>query len=332
MKERNAYQLLFTKDFGSGPLFKNQGELAFELINTKNSHYYTDKADKDYFKKLGNLKVYVSQLFSDNTRRTVTPQFKQSLFAAIVERNKNDKFDTQFVTDEIISDLIEKNTPARIEIIREPVPDVVNEFYSNLTNASYISVFTARELILNKTSRLVDSLIEGLITSLFEGTQNKWYRFNFPLEQLCTLFWMGVRKELAKYIGSSRYPRQWMINTLYENKILPFAADNIAEHGYDLDMKISSEIVQYLSNSDIITVFYLQSPVYSLPIITLNPNDRQAAQTYCVFQSSSGEDQLHKMTRDEMFFWSYFVWDNLRVNNSGKQLKYSPVVSSVRNQ
>jgi hypothetical protein len=327
MKERKAYQLLFIENFGNGPLFKNQGYLAQELVNIRESSYYTEKTASDYSKRLGNLKVFVSQLFSDNTRRVVTSDFKKSLHEILKSKTLEHSFDHEAIADEIIDDLIQKNTSSKIEIHKEASSDLLVEFYSNMTNASYITIFSTREFKVEKNFSFTDFLIDDLIKSLFEGTQSKWYRFNFPLEQICSLFWIGVRKELIKYFIAYKYPLEPLVKTFYDNKVLSFKMDTLklTEEDPNLASKISTGIVEYLSNNDIITVFHLKAPTYLIPTIALNPNDRQSSQTYCVLQSDSGIDNLHKLTRDEMLLWKFFVWDNLRLNNSGKPVKYSDI-------
>jgi hypothetical protein len=328
--EENAYFLLFKDDFGGSPLFKNQGDLASHIINTPGTLYYISKADSEYLKRLGNLKVYLSQLFSEVTRRNVTTEFKKSLQLVVKNRLQGLDVNGDEIVDTVIHDLVQKNSTNRQDVNKEPT-NLYLEFYSNLANADYVSVFSTREIRLENKTSFTDLLLDGLIKALNEGVQNKWYRFNFPTIQTCALFWMALKNEIAKHFIINRLYLPLAIDQLYANKVISFnskSAEDINKF-VDIENKIASDILHFLSKSKIISVFHLSVPIYLIPFITFNPNDRNTRQTYGVFQSDAGEDRLHKLTKDELFYWSFFVWDNLRVNNYGTFIEYSDSYSGI---
>lgn len=324
MVVEDAYYTLFKKDFGSGALFKNQGDLAINLINNQRSKYYTPKSDNKYNKRLGNLKVYISQLFSETTRRSITQEFKESLWVLIVDKISMNEAEKEQLFSLIIDDLIKRNTQGAPELNKDKeITSFYIEFFLQLSNADYVSVFSTREIKFQKKTSFADLLLDGLIKSLREGSHNKWYRFNFPVEQTCYLFWLGLRKEVIKYLHINKNYLPSAISQLHSNAIISFNSVNDFEGYPNIESRVASEILTYLSKHRIICVFAINAPIFLMPFVAINPNDRSTRSVYSIYQSDNGEDQIHKFTTDEMFYWSFFVWDNLRSNEFGRQIEYS---------
>lgn len=320
MNEKSAYHLLFKKDFGNGSLFKNQGDLAFELIDDKDSYLFSSKESIDYAKKLGNLKVYVSQLFSQSTRRNVSQDFIKSLQIIISKKINADSFNVEAIVQDIVADLERINTTSNITTVREKDIDFDHvEFYSKISHANYLAIFSTREINFNKSTSVLDTLIDSLFSSLIEGSYDKWYRFNFPTHQTCLLFWVGLRKEIMKYLKKNKMIIDDIIMKLRSNGIVTLNPNNTNEA---IESIISADVLKYLSANKVLLVFHQKSPVFLFPFIALNPNDRQTRSVYSFLQSDNGIDRIHKLTNDEVFNWGYFVWDNLRINESGVLVEY----------
>jgi len=320
MEQLVSYNLLFIEKFNGTPLFKNQGQLAIELIENPLSEYHLPQNDPLYNKKIGNLKVYLSQLFSDNTRRVLTPTFLNSLTKVLLEKIPKNEPEKNEIINIIVNDLIEKNKQSLYPTTRtSDKQSDNNEFFNKLSSTEYLAVFTTREIKLKDSFSIIDILLEELMKSLSEGGHNKWYRFNFPTEQICYLFWMALKKIISNYLKRNSIGLKIYLDTLNENEIISFNYESYSNLNYKTEF-VAEEIIKYLSFNRILIVFHLNAPVYTVPFIALNPNDRTNKDVFCFMQNENGSDNLHKLTKDELFQWRYFVWDTLRVNNSGKEI------------
>ncbi len=325
MSATSAFRLLFIEKFEGAPLFKNQVDLVNELVHTTESLYFIDKSVDGYQKRAGNLRVYVSQLFSDGVRRAVTSEFKQSLRLIIQKKIKNDS-ESERIVDFIINDLVEKNDRFKNDAAKsqENLSFQNNDFFTSITSARYISVFSAREIryelsIQGKNFSLAHLLIEDLIISLGNTKPVKSYRFNFPLPQTCMLFWVGIQKEIARYLQENRNSFDYVRDNFINRN---FRSGAMKEKEILDELTLSAEILLHLSKTKIIRVFHLTAPIFLIPFIALNPNDAELSQTYCIFQNDEGKQFFHKLSRTELTFWRIFVWDNLRVHDFGKIIEY----------
>lgn len=340
MNRKDAFYLLFVHHFEEGPLFKNQIDLVNELINTPESAYYTPKTNADeYAKGVSRLKAYLSQLFSEEAKRNITTEFRISLQVLLTKKFGNPSYSTE-ILNEILTDLREKNMAVRYLPTLPSKKGYKSEvtFFESILEGSQISIFTTREIIiefnlLNRKQSLVELLLEDLLISLKENKRIKKYRFNFPLNQTCVLFWQGFEKTITNYLMNN-------IDSL--SFILPIIShsshSNPLEHIYnkvELDknknslQRVSKYLLSYLSNNHIINVFHLPDPVYLTPSIIINPNDPLDANGYLFLQSSSsGEDEIHKLTPHELLLWRFFVWEKLKINKSGKLIEYNEELSN----
>src|ERR1700729_2890584 len=110
MNPKDAFFLLFVHDFGNGPLFKSQADLVNQLLTTTSSNYYITKLDPDYKKAVIRLKVYLSQLFSGHSSRTITTDFRSSL--GVVLQNRCIQLNTNFedILNDVVTDLGDRNS------------------------------------------------------------------------------------------------------------------------------------------------------------------------------------------------------------------------------
>lgn len=333
MNEKGAISLLFEQNFGDGPLFKNQIELVYQLLDTKESNYYTAKKNsEEYSKALSRLKAYISQLLSESARRSVTKEFNQSLKIVIEKRINKNEFDVDEISNNIIDALFEKNRKKTHENrVTNAENSMMLDLYDSLLEADYISIITAREIrfdfdILDNKFSLVNILLVQLIEAVVGNEKPKKYRFNFPLEQMCYLFWRGLRKQIHAILIEDKTKFSSFINftKIEQLKTAMVKKTGAFDHSSDAELAITNQILKHLSDNYTIAVFHLNAPVYSIPIIAVNPNDRNSSKTYFLLQSTSEAEEVHKLSQGELIYWKLFVWDNLKSNSTGKQIHYSP--------
>src|ERR1044072_2067933 len=114
MLKKDAFHLLFQHDFGiGGPLFRNQQQLALELLKHSRSFFYTQSTGEDFNKHLNRVKALLSQLFSDGSRRTVNDTFSQSLLHVIAQKDLPPE-KARHIVDLIIDDLKSRNEKQRL--------------------------------------------------------------------------------------------------------------------------------------------------------------------------------------------------------------------------
>lgn len=325
MEDKDAFYLLFEKDYGKGSLFKNQIDLVNELVNSPASSYFIFKNDSvNYNKAISRLKAYISQLFSEEATRKITLDFKYSLESLLTQKLEGLNYNPKEIVNLIIEGLQERNNTIRHfhssnsrKTFRQE-----SDFFENLLEAKHITVFTPREIniefnILNRKQTFVDLLLENLFHSIKENKQIKRFRFNFPLENTCILFWRGLERAILKYSEND----DRFIGSIIPLLIQPNEHFSI-KNNY-INHKIVNRLLQFISENKIVSVFHLTAPVYLTPSIALNPNDTLSTHVYLVLQTTTGEDNIQKLSNQEVFSWRYFVWDYLKINNSGKEVSYS---------
>jgi hypothetical protein len=330
MKDKNAIYLLFEHDFGNGPLFRNQTELVNEFISSRDSSYHSDVESEIKSIRI-RLKTYLSQLLSDSTKRNISPAFVTSLKAVLKKKKINDDYGSiDFLHNEIIESLKNKNRNiTQKKYLSEEIESTAKDFISNIIDARYITIFTSRDIrlefeIVDKRMSLIDFLLNDLLSSITQSKDLKLYRFNFHRKETCMLFWHGLRKELTNYLEKNK------------NNIISFQSVlknfNIALPDIPIDpksnesfeQKIAVKILEHLSNSKKICVFQISVPVFTVPVIALNPNDFLGANAYIMLLNEGGQEKIHKMTIEEFYNWKLFVWEYLKTNkNDNKLIEFS---------
>jgi hypothetical protein len=336
MIQKDAQYLLFAHDFGKGPLFRNQVELACDIIEAKGSDYYVDKNDtEEYSKVVNRLKAYISQLLSESATRKISKEFNRSLKILLSNKLKGLDVNANDIADTIISDLQNRNQrfvylqPQSSTSISNRNPSVVGDFIKGVLDAEYISVFTSREIkfeyeVSNKKISFIDLLLDDLFISFKNRLPLKYYRFNFPLEQTSQLFWRGLRKELSKHLLADKKNLSSVLAVLKLNDITDLSLDKRYDGKYkNFEEKVASEVLSFLSINEIVNVFHLKAPIYLVPSVALSPNKLGKASTYLFLQSESDIENIHKLSSEELLLWRFFVWDNLKKNKSGELITYS---------
>ncbi len=322
-------ELLFEKSYGGKLLFRNQQELVNQLLNNNTSDYFIAEDSENYTIRLNRLKSYISQLLSENVIRNITPAFKRSLEKLLESRLHLSDFSPKEVAAQIISALAERNKPSNIKtFISQQNP--FNELIDDISSANYILVITARHFdIVNNNSKfsLQDFLIKDLFSSLIHTEQYpKYYRFNFPLRSLCDLFWLALRKMLEKMLFQTRLSKE-IIETLYLKNLITqhiyatlFQNKNIEEK----DIKIlAEELIKYLSLNKYIQVFLVDAPIFTAPLIVINPNDMRKSKAFLLLENGSNNTNINKLAIEDILPWKYFVFDRMKTQNLGLQIDYN---------
>jgi hypothetical protein len=329
MLQQDAFSLLFVDDFQGKPLFKNQVELATELLSHPASDYYIDKGNKEeYLKALSRLKALVSQLFSPHSKRTISPEFKRSLEIILKEKSESRQFDVAEILQQIVSDLKERNIARRTPVqVTKRESEKYPELAYEIQHAAVITIYTAREIDIelqlpDKRMPVNAFLVEDLIFSLQNEREIKKYHFNFPLEQLCILFWRGLRNEIAHFISHHSHTLFFIIPFLRTNEWpTDYGTEDFPNFSEGVESTVASELLLRLSKINIINVYHLQAPIYIASILSIDVNQNNNS-TYLCFKTDEDEEQLYKLSRQDMFFSRLFVWDHLKMKKQGSLMKY----------
>jgi len=230
--------------------------------------------------------------------------------------------DVDLILENILADLREKNAGSRSAMINIRKSDDTDngDFFKNALEAIYISVFTARMISLNfmhgdRKIPFLDYLVDDFVNSLKTGSTPKKYRFNFPREESCILFWQGLKKLMANYI--QYHYRNAALVPIIRKVMMP----DIVNSGQP--QHIAQSLLHHLSEQNVIAVYHVTAPIYMTSSIILNPNDPVACNAYLMLQSANGEDQPHKLTGQELTLWKLFVWESLKTQSPGISIAFA---------
>jgi len=227
-----------------------------------------------------------------------------------------------------VTDLKDKNIVRRHtspSVKKEP--DMNAELAYEILHSTAIIIFTARAInielkMMSQKISINTLLIEDLICALKSNQPPKKYHFNFPLEQTCILFWKGMREELANFIATHSHLLSSILRLLRGIiKSTDSDFDYYSQPKEGEQSTVASDLLQYLSNESIVNVYHLQAPVYIASIISLEQNQHTSS-TYLCLKSDEGQDQLHKLSREDMFLSTFFVWNYLKMTQAGCAIRY----------
>lgn len=323
-----AAKILFETNFEGVPLFISQLDLATSLLNDSDSAYYVHRDELDkYSKALTRLKTYVSQLLSSTVARSVTEDFASGLLI-VVSKKLTDQAKARDLVDKIISDLKRQNSGGPKS---EPKLPINQQFIHDLAGANYIAVITSKPLEIGLPHQedyppLRKYLFEDLLQSLYDPNKNvKYYRFNFPISSFGHLFWRGLKKILL--IRFQVNLSDQLLESLYQKFEI---RSNISLDEFRVEKnsnKIEELVDQTLSALNLsrhILVFVTEAPIYSLPIVAIEPSDNKKIKIYSLIDSDSQGIAYYKLPERENILWRMFVWDQLKSPKyAGVEIKYS---------
>jgi hypothetical protein len=320
--------LLFEKLYNGKPLFASQVDIVQDLLSNPHSGYYVSEADSDAYKRDTNkLKSYLSQLLSDSVSRSITSVLKNSLRIIVESRLKNTQFDASEISANIIASLEEKNSrqfkSSDVEF------NTVQELLINIRDSDYILVITARpfDISTNSTEQsLQQFLIADLLSNIGDSKGTlKRYRFNFPLMQLCELFWISLKKVLdAKLLERLNF--KGFVDAIYLKSLIPHGLfeELVNTQGLtkELISRTADSILYSLGKSLSLQVYLVEEPIFSVPMIVIDPNKR-ASFAYLILEGTNESYLVHRLGLEDILIWKFFVWDKLKTRGLGKSIEFN---------
>lgn len=333
---KKSKEILFDELYGEKPLFNSQQEFVNLLLSEPESGYYTPEDSEDYQQKVNRLKTYLSQLLSESVSRKMTPVFKRSLENLVKTRLKNTNYNSNEVSQEIITSLVEKNKSANTKVFI-PFFNPKKDLIEAIEKANYVLVITARPFDISDNESKF-SFQNFLIQDLFSSLANpempmKYFRFNFPLKSLCELFWLALYKNLERTLTQKMTSNEF-IETLYLKSLINsslYKAIKTKEEITEGDISfVTNELIIYLNRNKFVHVFLVDAPIFSAPMIVTNPNDLKKANAYIIIENETKYTHISKLPVEDILTWKLFVYDRMKTQNAGEQIDYKP--SSPRSQ
>ena len=327
---QQAIKLLFDNQGIGKTLFNNQLDLVNTLLSDERTKYYVAQSELDkYTKAQTRLKTYVSQLLSSTVYRSITEDFKNGLLLAVESRLSNDRLLAQQIVDVVIKAIHHKNATISKSDTKANQED---QFGQDFEAANYIAIITLRPLEVDKPEGLGSPplrkyLFEDLIQRLFEKEKDlKYYRFNFPTDSSSFLFWRLLKRILFRHFKNN------LSQNLIESLYLKFAIRSETAAILENNNQISDEQIEFLVDETLaqlnanryIMVFTNLSPIYSLPIVAMDPSDTKHIKVYAMLSSDSEKLNVFKFPDNESVLWRVFVWDSLKSKKfAGTEVKFS---------
>ncbi|GAA4334393.1 hypothetical protein [Flaviaesturariibacter amylovorans] len=322
--------LLFEKRFGSGPLFKNQVDLVSQLLKHPQSELFKPDDDPDAFtKRQTNLKAYVSQLLSHTVNRTITEEFRKSLSFLISEKITLVGSDPKPIIKEVFDELQKRNSNLSKQELNDHNRQQIE---TDIDSAKYISVITSRPLEItreyqNKSSSFSFQpfLLEDIVATFSaKSSRLKSYRFNFPMQRFGEIFWNGLRRFVRFYVERHSQTEQFH-NVLI--KRFGLSQDLVSRLTGDADGdEVKNEVVDNLllklNDEKYIVIFIVDAPIFTIPIIAIDPDQNSKARIYALFDDGEGNISPYRYSTDDYVLWRLFVWDSLKTSKNSKQLTY----------
>jgi hypothetical protein len=285
-------ELLFEKIFNDQPLFKSQLDLIQQLLTTPPYlRMYSEADEGGYSKALNRLKAYVSQLLSGNVSRKITDEFRIGLKVALARKIKDQK-----ILDDTYIEIIE--ALRSVSQVGQKSNTRIGHFQNDLLQARYIAIiatrpFEAYDQMLNGEEKALINIFKADISEALTRNQvpSRIYRFNFPMQNHCELFW----KNLGKLI-------------------------NIEMNKLAIATGSADESVKFLYSERIIRTYHVEDPIFSLPMVAINPDGSSTARLYTVVETENMGVSFLKISKDDMYPWKTFVWDKIKVSKHANDI------------
>lgn len=326
----DAFHLLFQNLFLDKPLFDNQLELVKALMNDPDTAYFVaEEGTERYHRQRSKLKTYLSQMFSNSVARSVTDEFKSGLITVLQKKLQGTDHDVYDLVNKIVTDLREKNAAKASTEQKSRNPS--EDFLLDMSSARYIAVMTSRPLEIGVPEQpafppLRRLLFNDLISRLFnQNLDLKFYRFNFPQQSYCELLWRGLRKVLFQHLKehlSFEYINAIKFKFKHNDLNLPDEVEQLKGNALLIE-KIVDQILHLLNRERYILTFVTRAPIYSLPMIVMNPIDNKKIKVYAMLDMNPESMSVFKLPENETLLYRIFVWDQLKTTEyGGKEVKY----------
>ena len=317
--------ILFGQRENGTQLFKNQQDLVNSFMAVEGTEYYVQPTDPDYTKAQNRLKAYVSQLLSDNVSLHITPVFVKALQATVVRKVGNTE-EARRITDEVVDMLRTKKAISPKDASRQGILDQLEKDFKN---ARYISIITSKpleiEAAITDQPSLRKFVFNDFIDSVISDEMIKDYRFNFPADTSAHMFWSGLNKLIFRLLKSD--PRGKAFYTAIHKKL---AMEFDAQRDMFLDLPrddqslitVTQTILEKLQKTCRVLAFETKAPIYTLPLIVMDPASVDMARVYAIIDLEDGQFNVHKFSHLEVVYWRQSVWDKLKTTHEGTTIKY----------
>ncbi len=153
----------------------------------------------------------------------------------------------------------------------------------------------------------------------------KHYRFNFPIVSYATVFWVGIKKVLYRYLLSNRNDFE-----LFKNLYDTYGDFNFSLNDNDeLLVHLTDAILSKLNKERLIMVFIVDAPIYTLPLVAVNPIANKDFELFAFLDTESEEPNLFQFPPTDRILWRLFVWDKLKDNRyTGKSVEYESLLKN----
>ena len=327
----DANTILFATDFDGKSLFKNQLDLANQIMSA--GIYKVNFEDQEEVNKIQTrLKTYISQILSETAVRNITDEFKQSLESILSKKIRSSQLRDE-VLKKILIDLKTKNTSTTKADVK------ALSFKQDVLGNNYFSIISAKPIAIDKLKdngefSLRDFLFQDYIKTFLNNLKPKYFRFNFPLQSYCELFWIGFRKmivvELMELLDSEIFKNIFVNDKFSLKKETKLQYENYKKHAGQKNYQLinqfifllSLDIVELLNKNKIILTFHNTEPIYSTTLIAIMPDTLKETKLYLILEDEEERTQLLKVNSENVLLWRIFVWDKIKTSNGSKNIEF----------
>jgi hypothetical protein len=340
-----AEKILFDKVHDNQAFFENKTDLATSLVSNKNSAYYTSPDETlKYAKSLNRVKAYISQLFSPVTTRVVTNEFIDSIKTIL---NDKKKFTPEYINltlEEARRLLIDNNHLAsnrkelnsRLE--KRPSQEIITQnLLEEVESAKYILLIASRPYeYLNspytRESKIFEILIAKLATTFIESlpsnrnnvskSQLPKCSINVPNKRIALRFWNELSDILMERLDSeTRKILDYNIKTMNYGSDDSYLYSTTKTTSIETFTENSDIILNYLDNNLLLQIYENEMPIYSIPMIIINPNYNPTSAYYLV-SGNKTDSLVYNLDDKGVESWKEHVWDIVKSNSKGKRVTF----------
>lgn len=85
--------------------------------------------------------------------------------------------------------------------------------------------------------------------------------------------------------------------------------------------ELSESILKYLLCNSLVSAYIINEPIFSVPMIVLNPNKRQTL-AYIVIENELNATGVNSLGLEDTVLWKFLVWERIKAKFSDKALEF----------
>jgi len=327
-----ASKILFETPFNGKPLYKKQLDLVYDLLSDPGSEYYINPEEEvPYSRQLIRLKTLISQLLSPHVCRNIPSEFPIAL-KSVISKKIGDPIGAEQTVQEIIDDLRLKNDLSSKNDNKHQ--SMMERLKADFKIGSYIAIISSHPLEIesdefSENFSIRHLFVQDLISNINdEEFIPKKYRLLFPLDSSCFLFWKGLKELLARYIKKNKTNKKLIHNLKTRFGTVSFAQPDLFDQEEsaltEKDVShLATGLISFLNSEGFISVFWHTTPLFSLPVIAINPAESKNAKVYTIMRNDKDVTHIHKYANEETMLWRFFVWDRIKTKQfAGKRIDF----------